>query len=212
MGDGDCTSIGAGHWLHATRYNMDMTALLLDNNIYGLTKNQTSPTTPQGHPSNTQPRGSYLPALDPISATLGISNASFVAQTAEWIPQHVYATLQAAYRHKGFSFVRILQRCPQYTPNVFINAVRKPETIEMLVHEDGVYVPELDKLYKKQVRHDPRDLDMARIHAAKDGAIRLGVFFKDESRPRYDELRRQTKHTVAAKLELLNKEFDRHAV
>ena len=48
MGDGDCCSIGAGHWVHAVRYNVDMVALLLDNNIYGLTKNQTSPTTPQG--------------------------------------------------------------------------------------------------------------------------------------------------------------------
>jgi 2-oxoglutarate ferredoxin oxidoreductase subunit beta len=82
MGDGDCTSIGAGHWVHAIRYNMDLTALLLDNNIYGLTKNQTSPTTPQGHTSNTQPYGSYLPPLDPISVTLGVTNASFVAQTA----------------------------------------------------------------------------------------------------------------------------------
>ncbi|HEY0673648.1 MAG TPA: thiamine pyrophosphate-dependent enzyme [Longimicrobiales bacterium] len=212
MGDGDCTSIGAGHWLHATRYNMDMTALLLDNNIYGLTKNQTSPTTPQGHPSNTQPRGSYLPALDPIQATLGISNASFVAQTAEWIPQHLYATLQAAYRHKGFSFVRILQRCPQYTPTVFIEAVRKPQTVEMLVHEDGVHVPELEKLYPRQTRHNPRDMDMARLLAGKQDGIRLGVFFRDESRVRLDDLRRQTKHTAASKLELLNKEFDRHAV
>src|SRR6266540_4561706 len=58
MGDGDCTSIGAGHWLHAMRYNMRMTALMLDNAIYGLTKNQTSPTTPQAHPTNTQPKGS----------------------------------------------------------------------------------------------------------------------------------------------------------
>jgi 2-oxoglutarate/2-oxoacid ferredoxin oxidoreductase subunit beta len=98
MGDGDCTSIGAAHWLHATRYNMDMTALMLDNNIYGLTKNQTSPTTPQGITSNTQPRGSYLPPLNPIEATLGITNASFVAQTAEWVPAHMYATLRAAHR------------------------------------------------------------------------------------------------------------------
>ncbi len=56
MGDGDCCSIGAAHWVHATRYNANITALLLDNEIYGLTKNQTSPTTPLGHPSNTQPR------------------------------------------------------------------------------------------------------------------------------------------------------------
>ncbi|MDX1577763.1 MAG: thiamine pyrophosphate-dependent enzyme, partial [Gemmatimonadota bacterium] len=48
MGDGDCVSIGAGHWIHAIRYNVDMVAFLLDNHIYGLTKKQTSPTTPQG--------------------------------------------------------------------------------------------------------------------------------------------------------------------
>ena len=72
--------------------------------------------------------------------------------------------------------------------------------------------PELEKLYKRQVRHDPRDLDMARIHAAKTDVLRLGVFYKDDSRPRYDEIRRQTKHTAQSKLELLNKEFDRHAV
>ena len=72
MGDGDCTSIGAGHWIHATRYNTNMTVLLLDNNIYGLTKNQTSPTTPQGYASNTSPRGSVLPALDPLQTTLGV--------------------------------------------------------------------------------------------------------------------------------------------
>src|ERR1017187_117337 len=67
MGDGDCTSIGAGHWVHAMRYNLDMVVMLLDNAIYGLTKNQTSPTTPQGFRSNTQPHGSWLPALNPLS-------------------------------------------------------------------------------------------------------------------------------------------------
>lgn len=212
MGDGDCTSIGAGHWLHATRYNVDMTALMLDNNIYGLTKNQTSPTTPQGHPSNTQPRGSWLPALDPIEATLGITNASFVAQTAEWIPQHLYATLLAAHRHRGFSFVRILQRCPQYTPTLYQIAVRQPETVEMLVHDDGVTVPGLEKTYRTQRHHDPRDLDAARRLAGEGGPLRLGVFFRDERRPRYDDLRRLPRHTAAERVDLLNAELDRHAV
>src|SRR5512142_3470232 len=64
MGDGDCTSIGAGHWLHALRYNLDLVVLLLDNGIYGLTKLQTSPTTPQGFATNTQPHGSLLPPID----------------------------------------------------------------------------------------------------------------------------------------------------
>jgi len=61
MGDGDCCSIGAAHWIHAIRYNIHMVAMLLDNSIYGLTKKQTSPTTPQGFKTNTQPFGSFLP-------------------------------------------------------------------------------------------------------------------------------------------------------
>ncbi len=155
MGDGDCTSIGAGHWVHALRYNLDMVVMLLDNGIYGLTKQQTSPTTPQGFPSNTQPRGSWLPALNPLSVALGVTNASFVAQTAEWVPAHLYATLRAARAHRGLSFVRILQRCPVYSSAIFLNAVQDPANIAMLVHDDGVVVPELGKLYKQPVAARP---------------------------------------------------------
>jgi 2-oxoglutarate/2-oxoacid ferredoxin oxidoreductase subunit beta len=212
MGDGDCTSIGAAHWLHATRYNMDMVALMLDNNIYGLTKNQTSPTTPQGRPSRTQPQGSWLPALNPLEATLGITNASFVAQTAEWIPAHLYATLQAAYRHRGFAFVRILQRCPEFTPDLYADAVKKTDLNEFLVHDDGVLVPELEKSYKRRVTHDPRDLDAARSLAEDMETIRLGVFFKDESRTRYEEIRSLPTYTVEEKFALLDQELDRYAV
>ena len=57
-GDGDCCSIGAAHWIHAIRYNMNMTVMLHDNQIYGLTKKQASPTSPRGLKSNTTPRGS----------------------------------------------------------------------------------------------------------------------------------------------------------
>jgi len=212
MGDGDCTSIGAGHWLHALRYNMDLTALLLDNNIYGLTKKQTSPTTPQGLKSNTQPYGSFLPALDPLSATLGMTNVSFVAQTAEWLPAHLYATLRAAYHHRGFSFVRILQRCPVYTSEIFGPMVREPDRIELLVHDDGVLLPELDKTYKRQLVHDPRDLDEARRLAVPSDRLRLGVFFRDPSRPLYEDLRRLPKLTSEEKLTRLNQELDTYAV
>ena len=82
-GDGDCCSIGAAHWIHALRYNMNMTVFLHDNQIYGLTKKQASPTSPIGTKSNTTPRGSYLDALNPLTVALGVSNASFVAQAVE---------------------------------------------------------------------------------------------------------------------------------
>jgi 2-oxoglutarate ferredoxin oxidoreductase subunit beta len=212
MGDGDCTSIGAAHWMHATRYNVDMVALMLDNNIYGLTKMQTSPTTPQGYKSNTQPLGSYLPALNPIEATLGITNASFVAQTAEWMPAHLYATLEAAYRHKGFAFVRILQRCPVFTGDLYQDAVRNPEMIEMLEHPDGIEVPDLHQIYQNVARHDPRNMDAARELAEKTDRIRVGVFFRDESRPRYEETRHLPLHTTGEKIAILNDELDKYAV
>ncbi|HEX9728036.1 MAG TPA: thiamine pyrophosphate-dependent enzyme [Gemmatimonadales bacterium] len=213
MGDGDCCSIGAGHWIHATRYNMDLVVLLLDNEIYGLTKNQTSPTTPLGLKSNTQPRGSYLEPLNPLTATLGITNASFVAQTADWVPAHLYATLEAAYRHKGFSFVRVLQRCPQFTPGLWDEAVRNPDRTEMLQHPDGIAVPSLEKIYKNHLYHDPADLDGARrLAQGASSAVRLGLFYRNAAVPRYEEIRRQRIYTAAEKVDLLNAEFDAHAV
>ncbi len=212
MGDGDCVSIGAGHWIHALRYNVNITALLLDNNIYGLTKMQTSPTTPQGVKSNTQPQGSWLPPMNPLEATLGVTNASFVAQTAEWVPAHLFATLKRAYHHKGFSFVRILQRCPAYLPKLFEEAVTNPELIEMLVHPDGVEVPELAQAYPDRVFHDPTDIDAARRFADDQSKVRIGVYFRDEARPRYEETRHLPTLTAEEKLEVLEKEFDRYAV
>lgn len=212
MGDGDCVSIGAGHWIHSIRYNVNITALLLDNNIYGLTKMQTSPTTPQGQKSNTQPQGSWLPPMNPLETTLGVTNASFVAQTAEWVPAHLFATLKRAYHHNGFSFVRILQRCPAYLPKLFEEAVTNPDRIEMLVHPDGVEAPELAEVYKDRVFHDPTDIDAARRYAEDQSKVRLGVFFRDESRPRYEDIRHLPTLTAEEKLQVLEQEFDRYAV
>ncbi|HEX9887342.1 MAG TPA: thiamine pyrophosphate-dependent enzyme [Longimicrobiales bacterium] len=212
MGDGDCVSIGAGHWIHATRYNVDMVALLLDNNIYGLTKKQTSPTTPQGYRSNTQPYGSYLPPMNPLEATLGVTNASFVAQTAEWLPAHLFATLEAAYHHRGFSFVRILQRCPHFTADMYGDVVKDPSRVELLVHEDGIHAPAIEGMFEHKVFHDPRDLDMARRLAQPMDSIRIGLFYQDETHPRYEETRALPKHTAEEKMSLLEEEFDRYAV
>ncbi|HSM36458.1 MAG TPA: thiamine pyrophosphate-dependent enzyme [Longimicrobiales bacterium] len=212
MGDGDCISIGAAHWIHATRYNVDMVALLLDNNIYGLTKKQTSPTTPQGYRTNTQPRGSYLPAMNPLEATLGVTNASFVAQTAEWLPAHLSATLEAAYHHRGFAFVRILQRCPHFTPDLYGDAVKDPSRVELLLHDDGIRVPQLEGMFKHTLPHDPADLDAARRLAEPMDVIRLGLFFRDESRPRYEETRHLSRRSGTEKMSILSEELDRYAV
>ena len=136
-----------------------------------------------------------------------------MAQTAEWVPAHLYATLRAAYQHRGLSFVRILQRCPIYSSAVYLEAVQDPARIAMLVHDDGVVVPELDKIYKNAGARTTRTTSTrpARI-AEQTDHIHLGVFFRDASKPRYEETRRVAPHTPAERVQLLDEELDRYAV
>lgn len=213
-GDGDCCSIGAAHWIHAIRYNMDMVAMLFDNNCYALTKNQTSPTSRRGLKTNTHPFGAWLPPLNPIQATLGVTNVSFVAATVDWNPVHVYATLKAAYQHKGFSFVHIAQRCPHYTPEVFAEAQRDPSLILLLTHEKGIRLdPEIERMFPNRMEHDPSDLEGARRIAQRDDVIPIGLLYRNEDCPRYDEFtQRGLGMTIEAKLQALEQEFDRFAI
>jgi 2-oxoglutarate ferredoxin oxidoreductase subunit beta len=190
-GDGDCTSIGAGHWIHAIRYNMNMTVLMLDNQIYGLTKKQVSPTSPRGLRSNTSPRGSYLEPLNPLSATLAISNVSYVAQAADWIPELLYEIISQAYHHKGFAFVRILQRCPEFVPDLFDPWVRDPEKTLMLNHTDGVQLsPAMSRVYQHQEAHDPSNIDRAREIASLTDRVPVGVLYRNRDVPCYEDLRK----------------------
>lgn len=188
-GDGDCCAIGAGHWVHAIRYNMNLVVLLLDNNIYGLTKNQTSPTTRMGERSNTHPHGSYLPALNPLAVTLGVTNVSFVAQTIDWSPPHLYNTIRAAYEHQGTSFVRVLQRCPHFTSHIFDEALEDSSHVLLMRHEQGIPLePEVAKKFPNQVMHDPGDLDEARRLAGREEAYPIGLFYQRKDAIRYDEI------------------------
>jgi 2-oxoglutarate/2-oxoacid ferredoxin oxidoreductase subunit beta len=188
-GDGDCCAIGTGHWIHAIRYNMKMTVLMFDNNIYGLTKMQTSPTTRRGHTSNTHPTGAPLSPLNPLSVTLGITNASFVAQTLDWNPHHVATTIRAAYKHEGLSFVRILQRCPHYMDEIWDEVQNDPTKVLMLQHPDGLPAdPVLGRIFKNQLDHDPSNLSAARDLAAREDVFPIGVFYKNPNAERYDEL------------------------
>lgn len=213
-GDGDCCSIGAAHWIHAIRYNMDMVVMLFDNNIYGLTKAQTSPTSRPGLKTNTHPRGAWLPPLNPTQTTLASANVSFVAQTVDWNPPHLYDTLLAAYRHPGFSFVRIMQRCPQYTPLVFEEAQQDPSLVLLLRHETGIPVdPSVDRLFKNQMEHDPSDQVAALDIAGREDVIPIGLFFQDRERPRCDEISAVGMNMTAHdKLVALDREFDRFAI
>jgi 2-oxoglutarate ferredoxin oxidoreductase subunit beta len=213
-GDGDCCAIGTAHWIHAVRYNMNMTVLMLDNNIYGLTKKQSSPTTPIGRKSNTHPEGVLLPALNPLAVTLGITNASFVAQTVDWNVAHVYATIAAAHRHQGFSFVRVLQRCPHFMPTEFTCFQDDPSRLMLLKHPDGINIdPAIEDTFKTQQEHDPTDLDAARAHVVLEDTLPIGVLYRSPDNPRYDnESVKGVGMSVSAKLDRLQVEIDRHLI
>jgi 2-oxoglutarate ferredoxin oxidoreductase subunit beta len=189
-GDGDCCSIGAAHWIHAIRYNMNMTVMLHDNQIYGLTKKQASPTSPRGLKSNTTPRGAYLEGLNPLTVTLGVQNVSFVAQAVDWIPEVLYDIIRAAYHHKGLSFVRILQRCPEWLPDMFEPFMHDPMKTRLLTHEKGLKLSaNLSKVYKNQEQHDPSDIHRAREIASDRDPIPVGILYHNPEVPVYEELR-----------------------
>lgn len=191
-GDGDCCAIGTAHWIHALRYNMDLTVLLIDNNIYGLTKNQTSPTTRSGERSNTHPKGSFFAPLQPISVALGVANRSFVAQTIDWNPPHLYATIRAAYEHKGTSFIRILQRCPHFTSHVFAPAQEDLSQVLLMDHADGIALEEpMKRIFRNRITHDPANLGEARELADREDVYPIGVFYKNGNARRYDEATQQ---------------------
>ncbi|NOX40876.1 MAG: 2-oxoglutarate oxidoreductase [Alphaproteobacteria bacterium] len=213
-GDGDCCSIGAAHWIHAVRYNMNLTMLLHDNQIYGLTKKQASPTTPIGTQSNTTPGGVYLEALNPLTVTLGIANVSFVAQAADWIPDLLYQILRKAFHHKGFSFIRVLQRCPEFMNHRFDEFVRDPSKMRILTHGNGLRLkPEVSRIYKNQETHDPSDMARARAIASLDDEIPVGVLYHDPEVPCYDDLRAGERPNTPALIKtVLNEEFDRVAI
>ena len=213
-GDGDCCSIGAAHWIHAIRYNIDMTVLMHDNGVYGLTKKQVSPTSPRGLQTNTTPRGSYMPPINPLSTTLGVANCSFVAQAVDWIPETLYEIISAAYLHNGFSFVRILQRCPEFLPDMFDPWVQSPDRMLLLGHEDGLHIsPALSKTYHNQEAHDPSDINRAREIASSTDIIPVGVLYRNEEIPRYDDIRRPrgvyTNEKIRAGIE---EEFDKFTI
>ena len=117
-GDGDALSIGGNHLIHALRRNVNLTILMFNNQIYGLTKGQYSPTSEQGKVTKSTPYGSLDQPFNPLSVALG-AEASFVARTHDMDRKHMMATFKAAHDHRGASFVEILQNCNVFNDGAF---------------------------------------------------------------------------------------------
>ncbi|WP_208426906.1 MULTISPECIES: 2-oxoacid:ferredoxin oxidoreductase subunit beta [Salinibacter] len=117
-GDGDALSIGGNHLIHVLRRNLDTQILLFNNEIYGLTKGQYSPTSDAGTVSKSTPYGSVDRPFNPVSVALG-ADASFVARTMDRDPQHMKAMMRAAHDHDGTGFLEIYQNCNIFNDGAF---------------------------------------------------------------------------------------------
>ncbi|GAA1928424.1 2-oxoacid:ferredoxin oxidoreductase subunit beta [Nocardioides hwasunensis] len=139
-GDGDALSIGGNHLIHALRRNVNMTILLFNNRIYGLTKGQYSPTSETGKVTKSTPMGSVDHPFNPVSLALG-AEASFVARTIDSDRKHLTEVLAAAAAHRGTSLVEIYQNCPIFNDGAFDaikNPDTKPDAIIPLVHGEPI--------------------------------------------------------------------------
>jgi 2-oxoglutarate ferredoxin oxidoreductase subunit beta len=131
-GDGDGLSIGGNHLIHALRRNVNLTILLFNNQIYGLTKGQYSPTSELGKVTKSTPFGSIDHPFNPVSLAIG-SEASFVARTHDMDRKHMMEVFRRAYEHKGGAFVEIYQNCNVFNDGAFEAVTARDARADMLI-------------------------------------------------------------------------------
>ena len=212
-GDGDGLSIGGNHLMHALRRNVNLNILLFNNEIYGLTKGQYSPTSPMGVVHKTTPMGSVDRPVNPVSLALG-AEATFVARSIDADRAHLTETLKAAHAHRGTSFVEIYQNCVVFNDDAFIQVTGKDtkahNQIRLKQGEPIVFGPEGENAVVSDVdgsmkvvptaeagdrvvihdatREDPTTaFALARLAPVPDRPTPFGVF-RDVAAPVYDDM------------------------
>ncbi|XVH31033.1 thiamine pyrophosphate-dependent enzyme [Haloferacaceae archaeon DSL9] len=173
-GDGDGYGIGGNHFMHSARENHDMTYIVFDNEIFGLTKGQTSPTSPKGHKSKTQPHGSAKSPIRPLSLSL-TSGASYIARTAAVNPNQAKEIIVEAMEHDGFAHIDFLTQCPtwnkdarQYVPYIDVN---DSDDYDFDIHD----------------RREAADMMAEAEDSLYEGQVLTGRFYVDEDRPSYQQ-------------------------
>ena len=167
-GDGDGYSIGAGHFVHAVRRNMDMTYVVMDNRIYGLTKGQFSPTSREDFETATSPDGPKQAPVNPLALALA-ADGTFIAQSFSSDAQRHEEIVQQAVEHDGFGFVNVYSPCVTFNDVDTYDYFR--DTIVDVEDED----------------HDPTDRDAAREMITDDETEYQGVIYQDDESVPYNE-------------------------
>jgi 2-oxoglutarate ferredoxin oxidoreductase subunit beta len=165
-GDGDAFSIGGNHFNHTARKNIKMTYVVMDNWVYGLTKKQTSPTSPLGFKSKTDQWGAVDHPINPMKQAIS-AGATFVARTTHTNPNHVLQMMEAAMDHDGFSFVECLSECVEFYEGAFDASNPRKGGVFQLVPAE----------------HDVTDEHAAYKLADQPFPGHFGIFYKNTTRP-----------------------------
>jgi 2-oxoglutarate ferredoxin oxidoreductase subunit beta len=178
-GDGDGLSIGGNHLLHLLRRNIDVQLLLFNNEIYGLTKGQYSPTSRRGTRSPSSPAGSVEQPVSAALYALGCG-ARFVARSIDTSQKHLVEVLKAAHAHHGASFVEIFQNCIVYNDGVFAGFTEKPAAATAQIHvEHGK--PLLFNGGQEGLRLNTRTLSLERVRLGNDGVSEADILVHDQA-------------------------------
>ncbi|MGH1363003.1 MAG: 2-oxoacid:ferredoxin oxidoreductase subunit beta [Calditrichia bacterium] len=215
-GDGDSLSIGGNHLMHICRRNVDVNIILFNNQIYGLTKGQYSPTSPVGKVTKTTPYGSLDTPFNPLSLVLS-AGAGFVARTVDRDTKHMAETFRKAAAHKGTSFVEVYQNCNIFNDGAFKHLTDPENKLNYLLYlEDGepliygnerskgvrmnglalesieVTDDEADRVHRHSTRTDSDIYPYMLTRMSEDPALPtpVGVFHQIE-RPTYEDLLHQ---------------------
>jgi len=207
-GDGDGFSIGGNHLEHGARKNIRLTYVIMDNFVYGLTKKQTSPTSPIGYRSKTDPTGAIDQPVNPIKKLI-TAGATFVARSHATQVNHMIQMMERAHDHDGFSVVEILSECVEFFPGAF-DAANPRKNGQFQIIEEKTW----DGSAEDEARHDVTDEIAAYKLAGLPFPGLFGVFY-DAARPTKNALeqkwinssREKSRH--ASDLELLQASFDR---
>ncbi len=173
-GDGDTFGIGVGHFVSAGRRNVDMTVLVHDNGVYGLTKGQASPTLPRGEKTKSLPKPNINDAINPIVLALA-SGYTFVARAFAYDVRQAVDLIKAAINHKGLAFIDVLQPCPSY------NDINTNEWYRQRVYNMGI-----DPEVKSDADVLPK-MEQALEKAKETEKMPTGIFYKNELVPTYGE-------------------------
>jgi 2-oxoglutarate ferredoxin oxidoreductase subunit beta len=167
-GDGDGYAIGAGHFLHTMRRNLDLTYIVMDNQVYGLTTGQTSPTSVKGHKTKSTPYGNPEPPFNPIAVAI-VSGATYVARGFSGAINHLTELIRGGIEHKGFALIDVFSPCVTYNKLNTYNWFR-------------------ERVYNLQEEgHDTSSMEEALAKALEWGdRIPIGLFYKVQ-RPTYEE-------------------------